>query len=110
MTEGLLIPAIALGLLGWLVPKLWSMVLPEGLPALAVNAVLSALVLTTLTSIYFMVQYWAAGVTLARLIDQGLLGNAIYFGRLGLAAAIIWAPMIGLSLMGLPRTWVRVTW
>jgi hypothetical protein len=110
MTEGLLIPAILLGLLGWLVPKLWSMVLPEGFPALAANAVLSAAVLTGITALYFMGVYWAAGVTLARLIDQGVIGNVVYFGRLGLAAAIIWAPMMGIALMGLPRTWVRIRW
>ena len=110
MTEGLLVPSILLGLLGWLVPKFWSMLLPEGLPALAANTIFSGMTLAALTGIYFMGMYWAAGVTLARLMDQGLLGNIAYFGRLGLSAAIIWAPMMGISLLGLPRTWVRVTW
>ncbi|WP_386679598.1 hypothetical protein [Loktanella sp. R86503] len=110
MIEGLLVPAIGLGLLGWLVPKLWSMVLPEGLPALAVNAVLSAMVLTALTGLFFVTQYWAAGASWAQWSKLGLLNNMVYFTRLGLAAAIIWGPLMGVSLMGLPRTWVRIKW
>lgn len=110
MTTGLLIPAIGLGLLGWLVPKLWSMILPEGIPGLFAIAILSALTLAGLTGCYFVFSYWRAGVTLMRLIDQGITGNIAYFGQLGLSAAIIWGPMMGLSLMGLPRTWTRVTW
>ena len=110
MTGGLLIPAIALGLLGWLVPKLWSMILPEGVPALAFNAILSGVTLILITAVYFMVSYWQAGVTLDRLLDQGLVGNLVYFGRLGLSSAIIWGPLMGLSLMGLPRMWVTRTW
>ena len=110
MTGGLLIPAIALGLLGWLVPKLWSMVLPEGIPGLFAIAVLSALTLTVVTGGYFVVSYWMAGVSPARLMEQGVIGNIAYFGRLGLSAAIIWGPMMGLSLMGLPRTWTKATW
>ena len=110
MTGGLLIPAIGLGLLGWLVPKLWSMVLPEGIPGLFAIAILSALTLAGLTAAYFIVSYWMAGVPLARLMDQGITGTIAYFGRLGLSAAIIWGPMMGLSLMGLPRTWTKATW
>ena len=110
MTTGLLLPAIALSILGWLVPKLWSMLLPEGFKALALNAALSALTLTALTGLYFMGVYWQAGVTLERLLDQGALGLMAYFGKLGLSAAIIWAPMMGLSLVGLSRSWVRTPW
>ncbi|MBU2359251.1 MAG: hypothetical protein KKB02_10015 [Alphaproteobacteria bacterium] len=110
MTTGLLLPALALGLLGWLVPKLWSMLLPDGFGALALNAVLSALTVTALTALYFVVAYWQAGMTLDRLLEEGAAGLMIYFGRLGLSAAIIWAPMMGLSLVGLWRSWVRTPW
>ena len=110
MTGGLLIPALAFGLLGWLVPKLWSMVVPEGIPGLFAIAILSALTLAGVTGLYFLLSYWMAGITLARLSDQGVLFNIVYFGRLGLSAAIIWGPMMGISLMGLPRTWTRSTW
>ncbi len=110
MNDGLLLPALTLGLLGWLVPKLWSMVLPEGFKALLLNALLSAITVTTITSLFFIWAYWNAGVTIGRLLDQGLIGNIVYFGRLGLSAAIIWAPMAGISLLGLPRLWVRTPW
>ena len=110
MTGGLLIPAILLGLLGWLVPKLWSMILPEGIPGLFVIAILSALTLTAVTGGYFLFAYWMEGVTLSRLIAGGRLAALVHFGQLGLSAAIIWGPMMGLSLMGLPRTWTKVTW
>ncbi|MFZ3582991.1 hypothetical protein ACOI1H_12560 [Loktanella sp. DJP18] len=110
MTVGLILPALGLGLLGWLMPKLWSMVLPEGIPALFANAILSALALTALTGLFFVISYWSAGVTLGRLADQGITGNIAHFGRLGSSAAIIWAPMMCIALMGLPRTWTRATW
>ena len=110
MTGELLIPAIAFGLLGWLVPKLWSMVLPEGIPALFANALLSAVTLTALTGGYFLLAYLWAGATLARLGEEGVAANTVFFGRLGLSAAIIWGPMMALSLMGLPRTWTKATW
>ena len=110
MTGGLLIPAIALGLLGWLAPKLWSLLLPEGIPALFANAVLSAVTLTALTGLYFLLSYYQAGAPLERMAQEGIAANLAFFGRLGLSAAIIWGPMMALSLMGLPRTWTKATW
>ena len=110
MMSGLLLPALVLGLLGWLVPKLWSMLLPKGFAALAINAIISALTLSGLTGLYFVFAYWQAGVTLQALADQGAPGLLTYFGKLGLSAAIIWAPMMGLSLVGLTRRWGHAPW
>lgn len=110
MSQDLIIPALALGLLGWLTPKLWSMVLPEGVRPLFLNAVLSTLSLIAITALYFISAYWLAGISLSRILDEGLLANIRYFGRLGLGAGIIWGPMMALSLMALPRYWVRAQW
>ena len=110
MMSGLLIPTFALAVLGWVVPRLWSIIVPEGIPGLFAIATLSAFSLVTLAGLFFIVSYWRAGVTVDGLMDQGIIDSVAYFGRLGLRAAIIWAPMMALSLMALPRTWTRVTW
>ncbi len=105
MIDGLFLPILTLAFLGWLVPKLWALALPEGGKALALNAVLSALTLGLVTAIYFIWAYLRAGVSLHSLSATGLSGLLVHFGSLGFSAAIIWAPFAGLSLMGLPRHW-----
>ena len=88
MADGLLIPFAVLALLGWIVPKLMSMVLPEGVWPLLGNAALSVLVL----------------------MEPGLLYNLKFFGRLALGSTLIWGPIMLLSLAGLPRTWTKAVW
>ena len=110
MTGGLLLPALTLGFLAWLVPKLYSMVLPEGIRPLLLNGVLSAVTLATVTGAFFFGTYIVSGVPIDRILDLGIIGNLVFFGRLGASAALIWAPIMLLSLAGLPRTWVRAVW
>ncbi|MBS1301076.1 hypothetical protein [Loktanella sp. SALINAS62] len=110
MTAALLIPAMALALIAWLVPKLLSMILPEGIKPLIVNGVLSALILCILTGVYFVFLYLQGGIPLNRILDLGIVGNVVFFGRLALSTSLIWAPFMLLSLAGLPRTWVNAVW
>ena len=110
MTGGLILPALTLGFLAWLVPKLYSMVLPEGVRPLLLNALLSSVTLAALVGAFFLGTYIASGIPLDRILDLGLVGNVVFFGRLGASSALIWAPIMLLSLAGLPRTWVRAIW
>lgn len=109
-SDGLLLPAMALALLAWLVPKLVSIVLPEGVKPLMLNAFLSALFLYALSGGFFLLLYLWQGIPFARLMEPGWIANIVFFGRLGLSAAIIWAPIMVLSVAGLPRTWKKEVW
>ena len=109
-SDSLLFPAMVLGFLAWLVPKLLAMVLDEGVKPLVFNAFLSAIFLYGLSAVFFFVLYLWQGTPMAELLGYGWSDNVIFFGRLGLSAAIIWAPIMLLSVSGLPRHWTRETW
>jgi hypothetical protein len=110
VSGGLLIPAVILALVGWLVPKLLSMVFPEGIKPLLVLAFLASLIMFAITVVFFVALYVWQGVPLSRLMADGWAMNVQYFGRLALIAAIIWAPFLILSVAGLPRTWKKAVW
>ncbi|KQI68297.1 hypothetical protein AN189_10815 [Loktanella sp. 3ANDIMAR09] len=110
MIDSLLLPAMVLALLAWLVPKLLSMLLPEGIRPLVLNGVLSSVILCVITGGYFMALYVISGIPFDRILDLGIAGNIVFFGKLALSTALIWGPIMVLSLAGLPRTWVDVVW
>ena len=110
MTGSLILPAVALGFLAWLVPKLYSMILPEGVWPLALNAVMSAVTLSVFAGGFFVALYLGEGIPLDRILDLGVIGNLVFFGRLSASTALIWGPIMVLSLAGLPRTWVKSVW
>ena len=107
--DSLLFPAMILGFLAWLVPKLLAMVLDEGVKPLMLNAFLSALFLFALSSGFFFCLYLWRDAPLEQLWSYGWAGNLVFFGRLGLSSALIWAPIMILSVAGLPRHWTRVS-
>ena len=109
-SDGLFFPAMVLALLAWLVPKVLSMVLPEGVRPLMLNAFLSAIFLFVLSAGFFVVLYLWQGIPFAVLMEPGLAHNVVFFGKLGLIAAIIWAPIMILSVSALPRTWKKEVW
>ena len=106
----LLIPVVFLCLLAWLVPKLLSLVMPEGVKPLMVLAFLSTLAMFVLSSLVFVFLYASHGIGLADLFAPGILPTFVHFGQLGLSAALIWAPIMILSVASLPRHWVKATW
>jgi hypothetical protein len=110
LSEGLFLPVLVLAGAAFAVPRLLAFVLPEGVVPLMMNAVLSTLVLFALSAAFFALLYFWQGVPLAQLADAGLWASVGFFGRLGLMAAIIWAPIMILSVAGLPRKWVKETW
>lgn len=107
----LVLPSLALGLLGWAVPRLLARVWPEGLPALLLLAAASAVILTVLSAGLFLLLYAWRGAPPALLLDEsGAVRSAVHFLRLGLASALIWAPLMILSVAGLPRRWTTERW
>lgn len=110
ISDSLLLPALGLGFLGFLVPRLLARVLPEGVKPLMLNALLSTFILFVLAGLGFFLLYVGQGADAGALLEPGFFANAVFFGRLGLASALIWAPIMILSVAGLPRKWVKETW
>ncbi|MDP5086849.1 MAG: hypothetical protein NWQ23_15630 [Yoonia sp.] len=99
-----------MAILAFAVPRLLARVLPEGVTPLLLNAFLATLLLFVISSLFFFCLYLWQGVDFATIMEPGLAANVLFFGRLGVMAAIIWAPIMLLSVAGLPRKWVKETW
>ena len=110
LSDGLILPSVVLVLAAFGVPRILARVLPEGVVPLLVNAFVSTVLLFVLSALLFVWLYLGQELDIATLTAQGLTRNIVFFGRLGIAAAIIWAPVMILSLSGLPRKWVNATW
>lgn len=109
-SDALFLPALVLSGLAFVVPRLLARVLPEGVKPLLLNAFLSTVLLFMISAVFFFFLYLWQGVSIETITSPGLAANVIFFGRLGLVAAILWAPIMLLSVAGLPRKWVKETW
>lgn len=110
ISDSLFLPALFLAILAFAVPRLLARILPEGVWPLLINAFMSSLLLFMLSAGFFFCLYLWQGVSVAELMEPGLAKNVVFFGSLGLSAAIIWLPILILSVAGLPRKWVKETW
>lgn len=110
ISESLLLPAAVLAILAFVVPRGIGRLLPEGVNPLLLNAFLSTVVLFVISALFFLCLYLWQGLSLAQITEPGLSANILHFGRLGLTSALIWAPIMILSVAGLPRKWVHETW
>jgi hypothetical protein len=108
--SGLILPVLALALLGWAVPRALARVFPEGVWPLVLLGFFSTLVMLVLAAVTFMALYSLQGVPVAVLFDAGLAAGIVHFGRLGLGSALIWAPVMVLTVAGLPKRWKHETW
>ncbi len=109
-SSGLLLPALALAVLGWLVPRVLARVWPEGVGPLLLLAFVSTLVLLALAAGFFLLLYAWQGAPVAELFAPGLGAGVAHFARLGLLSALVWAPVMILSVAGLPGRWRTKTW
>ncbi|PJI92969.1 hypothetical protein BC777_1836 [Yoonia maricola] len=109
-SDALFLPALMLAILGFAVPRFLARVLPEGVGPLMLNAFLSTVLLFALSASFFFGLYLWQGLSVAEIVAPGAASSIAFFGRLGLIAAIIWAPIMLLSVAGLPRKWVKETW
>lgn len=108
--DGLIFPALGLALLGWLVPRLLSLIWPEGVRPLMLLALVATLIMFGVGVAFFAGLYLWGGVPLAELFALGVASTILHFGRLSLISALIWGPVMILSVAGLPRHWVRERW
>ena len=107
---GLLFPVLFLTLVAWLVPKFLSMVMPEGVKPLIVLSVIAALLMVVITGVLFIGLYLVQGATISSLFAPGVGSTVLFLLKLSMSAALIWGPIMVLSIAGLPRTWTTVEW
>lgn len=106
----LLLPALILGVLGWAVPRALARVWPEGVRPLVWLGVVSAL-LTLLAGMgFFLILNALQGIPPRSLFADGPIQGLVTLARLSLSAAIIWAPILVLTVAGLPKRWTEETW
>jgi len=108
--NSLLFPALFLALMGWLVPKLLSTVMAEGVKPLMALSVLSLIIMVVITSGLFVVLYVIQGTDISLFTAAGISDSLLFLLKLSVSAGIIWAPIMVLSIAGLPRTWTSVEW
>ena len=110
LAGGLFLPTVALALAAWAVPKVLSLFLGEGVKRLVIIGLLSTVIMFVLSGGFFAALYIWQGVAYEDFIGFGFWPNIQFFGRLGLSSALIWAPIMILSLAGLPRHWTKAVW
>ncbi|MBP0484353.1 hypothetical protein [Sagittula salina] len=107
MIAGLLIPAAALGALAILVTRGVERVMPETLAGLVLTALVGALLMWLLSAGFFALWYALKAPGAAWLIGQT---GAHHFMLLGAQAALIWGPVLVLTVSTAPRRWRTNTW
>lgn len=110
IADTLFVPALLIAAMGFVVPRLFARILPEGVMPLMLNALFSTVLLFVIAACFFVMLYIWQGVPFAQIMAPGWAVNLSFFGRLGLMSAIIWAPIMLLSVAALPRRWVNKTW
>ncbi len=103
MVANVAVPIAALAVLAWLVPAAIARSLPEGVGWLAVNAALSTLALAGIAGAGFVWLYGEAGWPALRVAP-------LHFATLAARSALIWAPIMVLSLANRPRGWTTARW
>ena len=114
MTEafasGLILPALILAALGWFVPRLLALFWPEGVKWLMVLALVSTIIMALLGAGFFAFLYIVQGVGVDDLLETGGTALAAHFLRVSLISALIWGPLMVLSIAGVPKNWVKEVW
>lgn len=103
MTGAVALPLVLLALAAWGVPWLLSKMMPEGVFWLALVGMLAAMILSLGAAAGFYVIYGAAG-------DKVLATAPWHFMVLSAKAAIVWGPVMVLSLANVPSGWKEAVW
>lgn len=103
MWTEVVLPLIGLAVLAWLVPWALGRVLPEGVAWLLVNGLLSTVALAAAAAAGFVLLYGGAGAVIWREAPW-------HFVLLSARSAIVWAPVMVLSLANLPKGWTEEEW
>lgn len=110
LTLTLLIPALALALMGWAVPRLLFHVFPEGVKPLLLLAACSVVVMLVLGIGFFTMLYIAQGINWEALTRDGWGPFVGHFLKLGAISSLLWGPVLVLSVAGLPKRWKKEVW
>ena len=108
--SSLVFPALVLTLMGWLVPKLYSLVFAEGVRPLMWLAFTSAVTMMGVGVLFFLSLYLLQGVPIGEVFEPGVMQGIMHFARLSAISAFFWGPIMILSVAGLPKHWVKEVW
>ncbi len=100
---GVALPVAALAAAGWLVPWALGRALPDGVAWLALNAAVSTALLAGGAAAGFVWLFGAAGPAVLR-AEPG------HLAQLAARSALVWAPLMVLSLADQPRRWRSARW
>ncbi len=109
-SSGLILPALILAALGWFVPRVFALFWPEGVKWLMLLALVSTIVMALCGAAFFAIIYEANGVNVDDLWETGGIAVLFHFVRLSLISALMWAPLMVLSVAGIPKNWVKEVW
>jgi hypothetical protein len=103
MLTEVVLPLIGLGALAWAMPALMARILPEGVGWLVVNGIVSTLAMALVSMAVFVALYGEAG-------GPVFVEAPGHFVLLAARSALIWAPVLVLSLADRPRRWTQAEW
>jgi len=109
-TSGLIFPALVLAALGWAVPRLLALFWPEGVKWLMLLTLASTVIMALCGAAFFGFLYTVQGIGVEDLLETGGGALVAHFLRLSLISALLWAPLMILSIAGVPKTWVKEVW
>ena len=106
----LILPALGAVVLAALIPWALAKALPEGVPALLLNAALSLALMAAVAAGYFAAAYRAESPELTRALLAEPRAAIRRFGSLTALSALLWGPVLVLSLAQIPGRWREATW
>lgn len=108
MVLALLIPALALMVLAVVVTRLVEWVVPETVPGLVLAGALACAVMWVLAGALFGWMYLGREADLAPVLGTG--SGLRHLAGLGAKAALIWLPMVLITVVTAPRRWKTNVW
>ncbi|SLN56316.1 hypothetical protein [Pseudooctadecabacter jejudonensis] len=106
----LLVPAMCLAGLGFAVPRVLALFWPEGVKWLLLLALVATVIMGLLGAGFFALLYMLQGDSFADLYRTNGIGTIVHFGRLSVVSSLMWAPLMVLSIIYIPRNWVKEVW
>lgn len=110
MISELLFPVLELMLMAILVTRGIELVTPESLQGLALLTLISAVLCWALASAGFALLYWRENPGVLTVMGQDPSASLSHFLWLGGSAALIWAPVLLLTVSTAPRRWKTAVW
>ena len=106
----LIVPAIGAAILAWLIPQGLARLFPEGVRPLFALAALAALLMTLIAMAYFWAAYRAEDPAYTAALMERPLAAALALARPAAMSAMLWGPILVLSVAQLPSRWTKETW